>query len=865
MSDAIGILNLRKTKFLAGISISALILGCLFSSSTSAATYLVSSDGEFRTAISAANGDGDASATIIMTNSFSVSAALLPTPLKSITIDTRGNVLSGVYNASTLGSIAGLTIQQSGAGGVPVIFSGTLLGGSAAAGDTTAGQVAVWVTRTALTNNGSITGGNGGGAGGAGGVGVRAFSGTNLVNNGTITGGASTTDAGGVGVDLGGVGPSPSTLTNNGTIRGGVGPTNGAGLTGVAVIVRSGSGQVVNSGTIEGGTGAAALVSNSGSVDMDIVNSGTIRAGAGQATAIGRSTAATTGTLTLELRAGSVIEGDVVGNAAAIDTLRLGGSGTDNFDVSTIGPAAQYQNFDTFEKTGTGTWLLTGIGTTTTDWTIYDGTLLIGDHTTPTSVIGDITNFGTLGGSGTIVGDVTNSGTVAPGNSIGTLTINGNYTGNSGTLALESVLGGDASSTDRLVVTGDTAGTTTVRVTNLGGAGAQTNEGIKIIDVGGTSAGNFSLTGDYVYQGDQAVIGGAYAYRLYQNGIATPADGDWYLRSTLTVDPATGPLYQPGVPVYEAYPRLLQTMNGLGTLQQRVGGRYWQTGGNPVQTSAPDGVWLRTEGMYGAVDPDTSTTGSSYDYNLWRLEGGLDGALADNASGRLIGGLTLHMSTISADISSVYGKGSIDASGYGIGATLTWYGDDGLYADAQGRLTWYNSDLKSNLVDGALESANKGFGSAISLEAGQRFSAEDWTITPQAQLVYSSIDFDDFNDRFGAPVSLASGGDSLSTRIGLSVDHDESWQKAGGETVHAKLYGAANLYYEFLGDSAVDVAGTTFRTDNDELAAGLTFGGSYNWNEDRTSLYGEVSARSSLENPADTYMISGSAGLRVKW
>jgi fibronectin-binding autotransporter adhesin len=63
------------------------------------------------------------------------------------------------------------------------------------------------------------------------------------------------------------------------------------------------------------------------------------------------------------------------------------------------------------------------------------------------------------------------------------------------------------------------------------------SSGTKIVDVGGTSAGGFSLLGDYVFEGDQAVVAGAYAYRLYQGGASTPADGDWYLRSAL-LDPA---------------------------------------------------------------------------------------------------------------------------------------------------------------------------------------------------------------------------------------------------------------------------------------------------------------------------------------
>ena len=132
---------------------------------------------------------------------------------------------------------------------------------------------------------------------------------------------------------------------------------------------------------------------------------------------------------------------------------------------------------------------------------------------------------------------------IAPGNSFGTLTAAGNYTGNGGTLEMETVLGGDASPTDRLVVTGNTAGSTTVRLLNRGGPGAQTVEGIKIIDVGGASNGTFTLAGDYMLQGRPVIVAGAYGYALYQNGVSTPADGDWYLRSSLTNPPAS-----PGAP-----------------------------------------------------------------------------------------------------------------------------------------------------------------------------------------------------------------------------------------------------------------------------------------------------------------------------
>jgi fibronectin-binding autotransporter adhesin len=864
----IGTAIFRKAKLFASVSYVALTMAAAVYTPASAAIYFAGNETELRDAITAANTDGDSSAIIKLTSTFPLSGAVLPTPAKPLTIDTQGfntgNLLfnnPGVPALTIEGSLLGGTGQR----GIVIstitpsvlINNGSIAGGPDGTSTTSTGAS---LSATTFINNGTVTGGSNSGAG-SGGFGFQSQRGTNTTNNGLIQGGSSATGNGAAGVFLGGAAGALNILTNNGTIRGGNG-VNGAVFTGEGVHMRT-NGFLINNGTIEGGSNAYGVTVQM--VDGTIINSGTIRAGAGMADAIVTSNPASN--MILELHAGSNIIGNVVGNTTLSDTLRLGGTGSDSFDISSIGPAAQYRNFDTFEKTGTSTWLLTGIATTATDWTIYDGTLLIGDHTTPTSVIGDITNLGTLGGSGTIIGDVTSSGTVAPGNSIGTLTITGNYIGNGGTLAIESVLAGDASLTDRLVVTGNTAGTTNVRVTNLGGAGAQTVEGIKIVDVGGTSAGGFSLIGDYVFQGDQAAVGGAYAYRLYQNGIATPTDGDWYLRSTL-IDPSgtvIGPVYQPGVPLYEAYPQLLLGLNGLSTLQQRLGDRYWPGDRTAASAKGPDNVWLRTEGTHASIEPDSSTTVDSYDYDLFKLEGGLDGELYQDQAGRLIGGLTVHYGTVSGDIGSVYGDGDIDTRGYGVGATLTWYGENGFYVDAQSQLTWYDSDLKSDLVDGAMENGNNGFGYALSLEAGRRFATSgSWSITPQGQLVYSSVDFDSFNDRFGARVSL-DDGDSLVGRLGMALDREESWQRADGQTARAKIYGIANLYGEFLDGTAVDVSGTGFETKNDPVWAGLTLGGSYIWNDERYSLYGEVAAKSSLKDFGDSYAVSGTAGFRVKW
>jgi autotransporter-associated beta strand protein len=92
---------------------------------------------------------------------------------------------------------------------------------------------------------------------------------------------------------------------------------------------------------------------------------------------------------------------------------------------------------------GGGTLILDGVNTYTGGTTVSDGTLEIGDASHATaSVTGDVTvgGAGTLAGHGTIGGSVANSagGTVAPGGTIGTLSVSGNYAqGSSSTLSIE--------------------------------------------------------------------------------------------------------------------------------------------------------------------------------------------------------------------------------------------------------------------------------------------------------------------------------------------------------------------------------------------------------------------------------------------
>lgn len=509
-----------------------------------------------------------------------------------------------------------------------------------------------------------------------------------------------------------------------------------------------------------------------------------------------------------------------------------------------------------------GSQTLSGVNTYTGATTVSGGRLAVnGSITSPVATSG----AGILGGTGTIFGDVTNAGVVAPGNSIGTLTIAGNYTGTGGTLAIETVLGGDASPTDRLVVTGNTAGTTNVTVANLGGGGAQTVEGIKIVDVGGTSAGTFSLLGNYVFEGDQAVVGGAYAYRLYQGGVSTPADGDWYLRSALLnpAGAAIGMVYAPSVPLYESYAGVLQTLNEFGTLRQRTSGRAIDEG--QAENDPAKAIWTRIDGTHAHFNPKTSTTGTEYDVDTWTMQAGIDGMLHESGAGALIGGVSFHFDTASADVSSRFGKGNIDTTGYGFDGTLTWYGNSGFYVDTQAALTWYDSNLKSSTLNATLASGNDGFGYGLSVEAGQKIAlTRQWSLTPQAQLAYSSVRFDRFTDAYGAVVSL-DDADSLTGRLGISADYDSDWKDATGQISRAKVYGIANLYYDFLDGSNVDVSGISVASENQPLWGGLSLGGSLSWSNDRYAVHGEAFARTSLKNFGDSNTIGAKVGFSMKW
>ncbi|PVZ82492.1 hypothetical protein C9426_29635, partial [Serratia sp. S1B] len=164
------------------------------------------------------------------------------------------------------------------------------------------------------------------------------------------------------------------------------------------------------------------------------------------------------------------------------------------------------------------------IGQSGTQLSLINGASLTG-WIDPTDVNIDSTSQWTMTAD-SLVDNFTHAGTVtfvAPtANDFKTLTVNGNYAGNNGLLVMNTQLGDDSSLTDKLVVAGNTAGTTRVQINNIGGTGAQTLEGIEVVHVGGESNGEFVQNG--------RIVAGAYDYTLGR-GDDAGTSGNWYLTS----------------------------------------------------------------------------------------------------------------------------------------------------------------------------------------------------------------------------------------------------------------------------------------------------------------------------------------------
>ena len=505
---------------------------------------------------------------------------------------------------------------------------------------------------------------------------------------------------------------------------------------------------------------------------------------------------------------------------------------------------------------------------------------------------------------------IINNGTIAPGlerfnntfdntnSEFVPLTLAGNYRAEKGAaVEIHTELLDDKSNHGSLTIDGvidsasDKNGTGVV-VIHQGGDGATTNHGIEIIRLRGNGSGvsqadlvnqlneNFHLVSDFkTAKGQNAVVAGAYSYVM-------ESDVDWYdnpanqaglfLRNPNKSDGT--PVLHPATPLYESYSLILGTLNKLPTLEQRVGHRPWLKDKSGQEADYdrgesgiyPRNVWMRVEGMKGYYKPDLDSdkgSESSYRLRFSRINVGMDIPIYENDEGsRLFAGINGNMSKAWSDIDSPHGNGDITTTGHGFGTTLTWYNHNGFYTDAQAWYNWFKSDIDSDTITSSSHQVkeNHATGYALSLEIGRILNLDEhWSLTPQAQIAYSRVNFDNFTDIQNSKIINEKDYTGLEGRLGLALNYEKSHLNTTGKVSRNKIYLLGNIRHEFKGDSTISISGVEYESKLNNTWVSLGVGGSHNWNEDRYSVYGEVSLASSTKKFGEEYELVGEIGLRI--
>ncbi|MBJ4956308.1 autotransporter outer membrane beta-barrel domain-containing protein [Salmonella enterica subsp. enterica serovar Goldcoast] len=434
-----------------------------------------------------------------------------------------------------------------------------------------------------------------------------------------------------------------------------------------------------------------------------------------------------------------------------------------------------------------------------TDNSLWSGASYITSATAGTGVISlqmsgatwNMTNSSTLTDLTLNGGAVVNFGH-ADGEPWQTLTINEDFTGNGGKLVFNTVLNDDTSETDKLKVLGNTTGNAFVAVNNIGGAGAQTIEGIEIIDVAGNSDATFEKAG--------RIVAGAYDYNVVQKG------NNWYLTSFIQpedpdpVDPhdpdPVSP--DPGDPVDPIIPEPEEPVAPPVTEQQyrpeagsylannyaanmlfmtRLHDRLGETQYTDMLTGEKKvtSLWLRNVGAHTRFKESSGQLKTQSNSYVMQLGGDLAQWSSDGLDRWHIGAMAGYANSQSRTQSSLtgyYSRGQV--TGYSVGLYGTWYANEadksGTYVDTWALYNWFD-----NKVMGQEQATEKYKSSGItaSVEAGYSFKLGEselnsYWLQPKVQVVWMDVQADSHREANGTRVKDNTDG-NLMTRLGVKA------------------------------------------------------------------------------------------------
>ena len=393
-----------------------------------------------------------------------------------------------------------------------------------------------------------------------------------------------------------------------------------------------------------------------------------------------------------------------------------------------------------------------------------------------------------------------------------TLTITGNLTG-SGTFNLNTNIAENKS--DKIVVQGTAEGNHKIGVTNQGANVA--NGKVTLVETNGGNAA-FSLTNP-----NNRVDLGAYQYFLTKEGnnwvLANSKNAVTPTSPAAPVTPVTPnkpvvtpnkPVATPTAPVLPSTPLLSDLANAQVSLRHAqlllveddLSGIHQRLG--EMKNGEKGNVWVRnvnSRQKLAALSTGESET-SGFKQNVHSVQVGADAAVTDNLR---VGGF-IGRSQANVDFNGHYGDGKVRSNSVGLYAA--YLADNGIYVDNIVKYSRLhaNSDYTEKRHYNAY---------TISSELGKRFSlANDWTITPQAQLAWTHISSQENED------SLSSVYSRIGLRVAKGFALSNGWNLQPYAEVNAitSKNRSSKIHYA---NSALDVASSRGRF---ESAVGLNAG-----------------------------------------